>query len=222
MVIKDNKKLVSFYVDPDDWKQLQNKINCSKSEFLRQCVEKQVNKSDKITELRKKLVNLENEKQIIELEMQDITEQIKNLENIQIQNEKDEILIQKKMHTIKNVASNDGGITIERITTIANDEIKPYILINKAKSEGIKIVDKDKQTNAKTIDMENPHDKVKSKDEQLYTAINLFNRHFHKEKGKYGNDKSKYLEKNKQRYLNMLTNYPDVTYQDFKNHVLKN
>ena len=58
----NNKKMVSFYCDPNEWQELPNNINCSCSEFLRQCISKQINKSDKITELRKQLLEKENEK----------------------------------------------------------------------------------------------------------------------------------------------------------------
>ena len=44
---KNNKKLVSFWCDPNEWEELPNNINCSKSEFLRQAVSNQIKKSDK-------------------------------------------------------------------------------------------------------------------------------------------------------------------------------
>ena len=92
----NNKKMVSFYCDPNQWQELPNNINCSCSEFLRQSISKQINKSDKITELRKQLLEKENEKKIIEMEIKDIKESILNLENEQLQNENNQLLIYNK------------------------------------------------------------------------------------------------------------------------------
>ena len=210
---KNKKQLVTFYCDPNEWEELPNNINCSKSEFLRQCVSKQINKSDKITELRKLLLEKENEKKLIDFEIKDIKEQIFKLENEQLQNENNTILILNKMDIIKKVAENENGITEKRIKTIANDEIKPYILIRNAKEQGIKIIDEDKQTNSKLKQVEN---EPATKEKQLRTIIKLFNRSFNGQHT-YKN-KLDYLEHNKEHYKTMCEN-KEINFNDLLNYV---
>lgn len=212
----NNKKMVSFYCDPNEWQELPNNINCSCSEFLRQCISKQINKSDKITELRKQLLEKENEKKIIELEIKDIQEHILNLENEQLQNENNQLLIYNKMDIIKKVAENENGITEKRIITIANDEIKPFILIREAKKQGIKIIDKDKQTNSRILN--EVESKPETKESQLLTIIRLFERSY--KSNKVYNDKLKYLENNKEHYKTMCES-KGINYNELLKHIKK-
>ena len=214
----NNKKMVSFYCDPNQWQELPNNINCSCSEFLRQCISKQINKSDKITELRKQLLEKENEKKIIELEIKDIKESILNLENEQLQNENNQLLIYNKMDIIKKVAQNENGITEKRIITIANDEIKPFILIREAKKQGIKIIDKDKQTNSRIINK--VESKPETKEKNLLLLVKILNRNFKTQEKQFNNDKLKFLEHDKEHYKTMCEK-KGINYNDLKNYVIQ-
>lgn len=214
----NNKKMVSFYCDPNDWQELPNNINCSCSEFLRQCISKQINKSDKITELRKLLLEKENEKKIIDLEIKDIKESILNLENEQLQNENNQLLIYNKMDIIKKVAENENGITEKRIITIANDEIKPFILIREAKKQGIKIIDKDKQTNSRIINK--VESKPETKENNLLLLVKILNRNFKRQEKQFNNDKLKFLEHEKEHYKTMCEK-KGINYNDLKNYVIQ-
>ena len=215
---KNNYKAVSFRCDPLEWEELQNNINCSISEFLRQCISKQNKKSDKITELRKKLIELENDKKLIEMEIKDIKQAIYEQENLLNDNANDINLIYNKMDIIKKVAENENGITEKRIKTIANDEIKPYILINEAKKQGIKIIDKDKQTNSKIINKN--ESKPETSNDNLNTIIRLMNRNYKSQQGKYKN-RLNYLESNKEHYKTMCEN-KGINFNDLLNHVKNN
>lgn len=214
----NNKKMVSFYCDPNEWQELPNNINCSCSEFLRQCISKQINKSDKITELRKLLLEKENEKKIIDLEIKDIKESILNLENEQLQNENNQLLIYNKMDIIKKVAQNENGITEKRIITIANDEIKPFILIREAKKQGIKIIDKDKQTNSRIINK--VESKPETKENNLLLLVKILNRNFKRQEKQFNNDKLKFLEHDKEHYKTMCGK-KGINYNDLKNYVIQ-
>lgn len=214
----NNKKMVSFYCDPNEWQELPNNINCSCSEFLRQCISKQINKSDKITELRKLLLEKENEKKIIDLEIKDIKESILNLENEQIQNENNQLLIYNKMDIIKKVAKNENGITEKRIITIANDEIKPFILIREAKKQGIKIIDKDKQTNSRIINK--VESKPETKENNLLLLVKILNRNFKRQEKQFNNDKLKFLEHDKEHYK-IMCEKKGINYNDLKNYVIQ-
>lgn len=220
---KNKKRLVTFYCDPQQWQELPNNINCSSSEFLRQCISKQINKSDKVTELRKKLIELENEKKLIEFEIKDTKEEIYNLEQIQINNENNTILILNKMDIIKTVAENENGITEQRIITIANDEIKPYILIKEAKKQGIKIIDKDKQSNSKTIKQDN-ESKPETKEQKLNKILKRFNRHLKSFNSSNQYNKMnafEFLEKNKDHYYKMCE-HDKINFNDLLNHIKNN
>lgn len=215
-----NKKLVTFYCDPKDWQELPSNINCSCSEFLRQCISKQINKSDKITELRKRLLEKENEKKIIELEIKDIKESILNLENEQLQNENNQLLIYNKMDIIRTVAENENGITEKRITTIANDEIKPYVLIREAKRQGIKIIDNDEQNNSKVLNK--VESQPETKENKLNKMINRLNRSFKSGNTakRFNNDKLKYLNSYESKYK-LMCKQESINYNDLKDYVIK-
>ena len=59
--MEDNIK-ISVRVNKNDWQELDNNINTSKSQFIRDAIKKQNEKDTDIKELRKKLLKLENEK----------------------------------------------------------------------------------------------------------------------------------------------------------------
>lgn len=216
---KNNNKLVSFRCDVAEWEELPNNINCSISEFLRQCISKQNKKSDKITELRKKLIELENDKKLIELEIKDIKQAIYEQENLLNNNANDTILIYNKMDIIKKVAENENGITEKRIKTIANDEIKPHILINKAKEQGIKIIDNDKQTNSRII-------KQVEKPETRENKLNVILKRFNRQHTSFNNSNQfnkmnsiEFLENHKEQYKKMCEN-DGINFNDFKNIIV--
>ena len=215
---KNNKKLVSFWCDPNEWEELPNNINCSKSEFLRQAVSNQIKKSDKITELRKKLIELENERQIIDLEIKDIKQAINEQENLLNDNANNINLIYNKMDIVRTVANNENGITEQRIKKIANDEIKPYVLINEARKQGINIIDKDKQTNSKII---NPVETENPPENKFKTIIRVFKRNFKNNQEKYNNNALKFLESDKERFK-IMCNKKGVDFKEFSDYVKNN
>ena len=158
---------------------------------------------------------MENDKKLIEMEIKDIKQAIYKQENLLNDNANDINLIYNKMDIIKKVAENENGITEKRIKTIANDEIKPYILINEAKKQGIKIIDKDKQTNSKIINKN--ESKPETSNDNLNTIIRLMNRNYKSQQGKYKN-RLNYLESNKEHYKTMCEN-KGINFNDLLNHV---
>ena len=126
------------------------------------------------------------------------------------------------METINNIVNNQCGITEKQIKTIANNELKPYILINECKKQKINIVNenqinKDKQgniINVKPKETENKRNPFK-------TMLNIFNRRYNNDKAKYNNDVSKFLKENETDFKTMCKKQ-EVNYNKFKDHVLKN
>ena len=152
------------------------------------------------------------------MEIKDIKESILNLENEQLQNENNQLLIYNKMDIIKKVAQNENGITEKRIITIANDEIKPFILIREAKKQGIKIIDKDKQTNSRIINK--VESKPETKEKNLLLLVKILNRNFKTQEKQFNNDKLKFLEHDKEHYKTMCEK-KGINYNDLKNYVIQ-
>jgi len=221
----DNEtKLISVRVNKKEWQELDNNINTSKSQFIRDAIKKQNEKDTDIKEARKKLLKLENDKKLIECEIKDTKELILKLENIQTENENNTILIMDKMETINNIVNNQGGITENQIKTIANNELKPYVLINECKKRNIKIVNenqinKDKQGNI--INVKPKAKETENKRNPFKTMLNIFNRHYNNDKAKYNYDVSKFLKANETDFKTMCEKQ-GVNYNKFKDHVLKN
>lgn len=215
---------VNFRINKNDWQELDNNINTSRSQFIRDAIKKQNEKDTDIKELRKKLMQLENDKKIIECEIKDTKELILKLDNIQTENENNKILIMDKMETINNIVNNQGAITEKQINTIANNELKPYILINECKKQKIKIVNenqinKDKQGNP--INMKTRPKETKNKNHDIKTwqrAIKEFNNNWQSNQHNY-KDKEAYLLANETHYKN-ICNDPHI-YKNFKDHVLR-
>lgn len=219
----DNEtKLISIRVNKKHWQELDNNINTSKSQFIRNCIKKQIEKDTDIKELRKKLINLENDKKLIECEIKDTKELIYKLDKLQQENENNTILLMDKMETIKNIVNNQGAITEKQINNIANNEIKPYILIKECEKQGLKIIDANKLNKDKKGNIIKVTPKAKETDKRnpLKVALNIFNRHFNSEKHKYNNDRSKFLKANETRFKKICKKQ-GIKFNNFKDHVLK-
>lgn len=214
---------VNFRINKNDWQELDNNINTSKSQFIRDAIKKQNEKDTDIKELRKKLMQLENDKKLIECEIKDTKKLIHELNEIQTENENNTILIMDKMETINNIVNNQGGITEKQIKTIANNELKPQILIKECEKQGLKIINenkinKDKQGNIINVKSRQRNEPINK--DPLISIINIFNRSFRSDKAKYNNDKSKFLKANETRFKTMCQN-KGISYNKFLDHVLK-
>lgn len=221
----DNEtKLISVRVNIKDWQELDNNINTSKSQFIRDAIKRQNEKDTDLKELHKKLKRLENEKQLIECEIKETKKEIHKLNQIQTENENNTILIMDKMETINNIINNNGGITEKQINTIANNEIKPEILIKECRTQGLKIIkenqiNKDKQGNI--INVKTRPKETRNKNHDIKTwqrAIKEFNNNWQSNQHKY-KDKEAYLLANETEYKN-ICNDPHI-YKNFKDHVLR-
>lgn len=217
-------KLISVRVNRKEWQELDNNINCSRSQFIRDAIKKQNEQDTDIKEARKKLLRLENEKKLIECEIKDTKELIYNLDKLQQENENNTIFLMDKLDIIRTVAENENGITEKRIITIANNEIKPIVLINEAKKNGIKIInenEKQKRTdkNGKAINIKPVEKETKTRN-SFTTLTKMFNRSFRSEKEKYNNNISRFLKANETRFRTMCEKQK-INYNDFKEHILK-
>lgn len=219
--MEDNIK-ISVRVNKYDWQELGNNINTSKSQFIREIIKKQNEKDTDIKELRKKLLKLENEKQLIECEIKDTKELIYKLDKIQEENENNTILIMDKMEIITTIVNNQGGITEKQIKTIANNELKPYVLIKECEKQGFKIIDENKINRDKNGNIIKVTERAKENKNKnpLEILVNIFNRHFKKNASKFNNDKSKFLTANENMFKTMCLKQ-NVNYDSFKDYVLR-
>ena len=202
-----------------EWSELDQHIDCTKSEFLRQCIVKQCNKKDSLTEVKRDIEELYYEKKRIEEEILEKEELAEDLEKIYAFNANNRLVMDALLETCKTVAMNEG-LTEERVIAIANDKVNYKILIKKLKDEeGITILDENKikKQFVKTKDGDSvlvttPFRKEKSSFEILYDN---FMRRFRSDKTI--NDPIDFLEKNKEIYMKMCDKRPDITYKEFKN-----
>ena len=202
-----------------EWSELDQHIDCTKSEFLRQCIVKQCNKKDSLTEVKREIEELYYEKKRIEEEILEKEELAEELEKIYAFNANNRLVMDALLETCKTVAMNEG-LTEERVIAIANDKVNYKILIKKLKEEeGITLLDENKikKQFVKTKDGDSvlvttPCRKEKSSFEILYD--NLMRR-FRSDKNT--TDPIELLKKNKKAYMKMCDKYPDITYNEFKN-----
>ena len=122
------------------------------------------------------------------------------------------------------MANIQGGITEKNIKTVANEEIKPHILKNKCKEQGIKIIKENqinKDKNGNPIKMKTRPKETRNKNHDIKTwqrAIKEFNNNWQSNQHKY-KDKEAYLLANENDYKNIF-NDPQ-NYNTFKKYVLK-
>lgn len=126
-----------------EWEELKNHISGSRSDFLRECIRKQVKMSDDLTELKNELKERELKLKMDIQYIENIKNQIKAIEENHRINAKNELLIAEKIMIAKNVYENEG-LTKDRIISIAKDEIDPILLINRLHEEGYDIGKKEK------------------------------------------------------------------------------
>ena len=201
-----------------EWSELDQHIDCTKSEFIRRCIVKQCNKKDSLTEVKREIEKLYYEKKKIEEEISEKEELAEELEKTYAFNANNRLVMEELLEICKTVAMNEG-LTEERVIAIANDKVNYKILIKKLKEEeGITILDENKikKQFVKTKDgdsvlVTNPRRKEKSSFEILHDNIM---RRFRSDKTT--NDIIDFLEKNKEIYIKMCDK-SDITYEDFKN-----
>lgn len=219
-------KKISFRSDgiENEWNELENHINGTKSDFLRDCVVRQVRITDDLTELKSELkeseLKLKTEMQYIE----NLKKKIGEIEENQRINAENELLIGEMMEIAKKVYENEG-LTKERILAIAKDKIDPNLLANRLMEEGYDI-GKERKIERQFVEDETGakhevREYVRKEKSPLEVLLAGFQRKYNPKI--HGDNPIEYLEKNKDKYSQMCESFDDsdVTFDSFKEYLTR-
>lgn len=139
-MVKQNKIRRNITVDPYLWEQLPKYISGTRSSFIEMCINKQIYCNDDVDELERQIAELEIQKRNIETEILIKQNKIKELKELRELNNKNRLILEKAMHTIRLVYENESYIDKHRIKFIANrHNIDLNIILEQCKKENIVI-----------------------------------------------------------------------------------
>ena len=131
----------SITIEETIWEKLPEAINTSRSAFFEEQARKQINYLDDIEEIDLKLKSIENKKNNLNLEEENLKERKEKILKLRELNKNNFEVKQKVMNIIRTVVNNEGAITEMRIKFIAkNHYLDPDILIEQAVQENLKII----------------------------------------------------------------------------------
>lgn len=140
---KDDDETVTITVrniKREEWDELGNFIGSkSKSDFIRECIYNQINKSDTVTELKKEINDLEYEIGIMQDKLKSKKQELGEILQRQTDNADNELILDTIMKTIKTFNTEYGGISEDKIKGIVredyNDAIPIQKVLNRAKDD---------------------------------------------------------------------------------------
>ena len=133
----------SITIEEEIWEKLPEAINKSRSAFFEEQARKQINFLDDIEEIDLKLKSIENKKNNLKLEEDNLKERKEKILKLREKNKNNFEVKQKAMNIIRTVVNNEGAITETRIKFIAkNHYLEPEILIEQSQQENLKILRK--------------------------------------------------------------------------------
>ena len=120
---------IGAYVYEDSWNELDKCIDCSKSEWICNQVEKRVNQNDDVAEIERQMKEIEIMQNNLKNEFDILSDQKEQLLKQRKLNEQNFEVINKAMNTIRLVANNQGYVEKLRIEFIANKFNLPFKLL---------------------------------------------------------------------------------------------
>lgn len=133
----------SITIEEEIWEKLPEAINTSRSAFFEEQARKQINFLDDIEEIDLKLKSIENKKNNLNLEEENLKEKKEKILKLREKNRNNFEIKQKAMNIIRTVVNNEGAITETRIKFIAkNHYLEASVLIEQAIQENLKIIRK--------------------------------------------------------------------------------
>ena len=212
-------KQISLLVEEAKYDKLNTRVpNISK--FLRECIDNYINIDNSLTDLKIELNHKLNERNSLNVEIEILESQIKELETTLKENENNNNIIVELMQTVKNVSKNEfnnNGITKDRLNAIANNKIDVTLLIKECRKQDINIIKPGKVTNSTIKETKN-----NSMDPVIKIAKSFY-REFNNQYNKaiYGNDVNKFFDnkKNEDKYI-LMCNRKEVNFKEFKSYVL--
>lgn len=133
---------IGAYVYEDSWNALDKCIDCSKSEWICNQVEKRVNQNDDVAEIERQMKEIEIMQNNLKNEFDMLSDQKQQLLKQRKLNEQNFEVINKAMNTIRLVANNQGYIEKLRVEFIANKFNLPFkLLMEQIEKENIVVKD---------------------------------------------------------------------------------
>ncbi|MBQ3414950.1 MAG: hypothetical protein IJH39_06315 [Clostridia bacterium] len=219
-----NPKRISLNIEEEQYYKLKQNVN-SVSAFFRQCMDNYLNTNNNLTDLKIELNRKINERNNLNVDIEILENQIKELETTLKENENNNNMLLELMEIVKKVCEsefNNNGITKDRVTAIANNKINPSILIKECEKQGIKIIKNSQITNSKIRPEINNIDNRLNNKNPLNTIIKSFFREW-----KSQHTKKKY--KTKKRFIEapqienkfkLMCNTKEISFKEFKDYVL--
>lgn len=132
---KDDDETITITVrniKKEDWNELGNYIGSrSKSDFIRECINNQINKSDTVTELKKEISELEYQIGVMQDTLASKKQELGEILQRQTDNVDNELMIDTIMKAIKTFNTSHGGISEDKIKSIVREDYNDAIPIQK-------------------------------------------------------------------------------------------
>ena len=133
---------IGAYVYEDSWNALDKCIDCSKSEWICNQVEKRVNQIDDVAEIERQMREIKIMIDNLGNEFDTLSDKKEQLLKQRTLNEQNFEIINQAMNTIRLVANNQGFIEKTRVEFIANKfNLKASLLIEQIEKENIDVKD---------------------------------------------------------------------------------
>lgn len=133
-------KRVNISVYEDEWNELPKYINVNRSEWIRQQVKRQITLNDDVKKIEMQIDTIKYQQKNLNLEMQMLENQKNEIEKQRKLNEDNLKLINDVMFTIRTIAENQGYIEVSRVEFIANKNVlDANILLAQCDKEDIEV-----------------------------------------------------------------------------------
>lgn len=220
-----NPKRISLNVEEEQYYRLKQNVN-SVSEFLRRSMDNYLNTNNNLTDLKIELNRKINERNNLNVDIEILENQIKELETTLKENENNNNMLLELMEIVNNVCKNEfnnNGIPKDRVTAIANNKINPSILIKECERQGVKIIKNSQITNSKIRPETNNKIDIKQDNNNPFNKIvklffrecnNQYNKEIYKTKHKFLKNPP-----TQNKYKSMCEN-KGIDFKKFKDYVL--
>lgn len=217
-------KRISLNIEEEQYYRLKQNVN-SVSEFLRQCMDNYLNTNNNLTDLKIELNRKINERNNLNVDIEILENQIKELETTLKENENNNNMLLELMEIVKKVCEsefNNNGITKDRVTAIANNKINPSILIKECEKQGIKLIKNSQITNSKIRPEINNIDNKLNNKNPFNTICKSFFREWNSQhtKEKY-KTKKRFIEAPQiENKFKLMCDNTGISFKKFKDNVL--
>ena len=133
---------VNISIDEDVWKELGKYIDGNKSSWVEQQARKQIERHDDITQIDMKIQAIEYQQKNLEFDKSSLLEERNAIIKEREKNRENLKLINDVMFTIKTIVNNQGFIERGRVEFICNKQkLDSNIILSQLEDDGINVLD---------------------------------------------------------------------------------